>query len=49
VLTDAENNGNAGDTRVYTGSGLREDKNLTSYVRQCIMIRWVETPLPLLL
>jgi hypothetical protein len=44
VLTDAENNGNAGDTRVYTGLGLREDKNPTSCVRWCIMIRWVETP-----
>jgi hypothetical protein len=31
------------DTRVYTGSGLREDKNPTSCVRQCIMIRWDET------
>jgi hypothetical protein len=32
------------DMRVYTGSGLRKDKNHMSYVRWCIMIRWVETP-----
>jgi hypothetical protein len=28
---------------VYTGSGLLADENHTSYVRQCIMIAWVET------
>jgi hypothetical protein len=41
---------NARDTRVYIGSGLREDKNLTSCVRQlyydCFGSR---PPLPLLL
>jgi hypothetical protein len=46
VLTDAQNNGYARDTRVYIDSGLREDKNSTSCVRWCIMIRWVETPSP---
>jgi hypothetical protein len=49
VLTDVENNGNTGDTGVYTGSGLCEDKNPTSYVRQCFIICWVKAPLPLLL
>jgi hypothetical protein len=29
---------------VYTGSGLCEDKNPTSYVCRCIMINCVETP-----
>jgi hypothetical protein len=43
VLTDAEGNGYTRDTRVYTGSGLREDKNPTSCVHRCIMIHWVET------
>jgi hypothetical protein len=38
VLTDAENNDNAKDTRVYTGSGHREDKKPTSCVRRCIII-----------
>jgi hypothetical protein len=28
---------------IYTGSSLYEDKNPTSYVRWCIMIRWDET------
>jgi hypothetical protein len=37
------------DTRVYTGPGLCEDEKPTSCVHQCIMIHWVETPLPLLL
>jgi hypothetical protein len=37
-----EEQGHARDTRVYTSSGLREGKNPTSYVRRCIMIRWVE-------
>jgi hypothetical protein len=32
VLTDVENDGNIRDTRVYTGSCLREDKNTTSCV-----------------
>jgi hypothetical protein len=31
--------------KVYIGSNLRKDKNPTSYVPQCIMICWVETPL----
>jgi hypothetical protein len=34
----------ARDKRVYTGSGLREDKNPKSYVCRCIMIRQDETP-----
>jgi hypothetical protein len=34
----------AGDTRVYIGSGLCEDKNHISCVRQCIMIHWDRTP-----
>jgi hypothetical protein len=32
------------DTRFYMGSGLHEDKNLTSCVHWCIMIFWDETP-----
>jgi hypothetical protein len=36
----------ARDTRVYTGLGLRVDKNPMSCVRLCIMIHWVETPSP---
>jgi hypothetical protein len=34
----------ARDMRVYTSSSLREDKNPTSCVCWCILIRWVETP-----
>jgi hypothetical protein len=34
----------ARDMRFYTGSNLGEDKNRTSCVRWCIIIRWVETP-----
>jgi hypothetical protein len=34
----------ARDTRVYIGSGLRGDKNPTSYVCWCIMIHWIKTP-----
>jgi hypothetical protein len=34
----------ARDMRVYTGSGLRENKNPMSCVHRCIMIHWVETP-----
>jgi hypothetical protein len=34
---------NARDTRVYTGSGILADKNHTSCVRQCIMIIWIDT------
>jgi hypothetical protein len=34
----------ARDTRVYTGSVLHEDKDHTSCVYWCIIIRWVETP-----
>jgi hypothetical protein len=29
--------------KVYTASGLHEDKNLMSYMHRCIMIHWVET------
>jgi hypothetical protein len=41
---DVENHGYAGDTKVYTGSDLREDKNHMSCVHRCITIGWVETP-----
>jgi hypothetical protein len=44
VLTDVEINGNTRDMRVYKGLSLREDKNPTSCVHQCIMIHWVKTP-----
>jgi hypothetical protein len=46
VLTDVENNGNTRDTRVYTSSGLHEDKDPMSCVQWCIVIQWVETPYP---
>jgi hypothetical protein len=32
------------DIRVYTGSGLYEDKNPTSFMCRCILISWDETP-----
>jgi hypothetical protein len=38
VLTDTENDGNTRDSRVYIGSGIREDKNPMSCVLRCIMI-----------
>jgi hypothetical protein len=45
VAHECEEQWHTRDTRVYTGSGLEEDKNPTSCVCQCIMIHWVETPL----